>query len=109
MGQYERMPEQDIREADLLAGPRGGELCARLAGIDVVGLHAQLGPPQSWSVFVADPAAAGQGPAADEEAVSESDEAAVVAVAPGDELFGVRELAEVCRRHLLLGRLPGRC
>jgi hypothetical protein len=106
MGQYERMPEQDVREADLLAGPRGRELCARMAGIDVVELDVQLGPPQSWSVFVADPAAAGQGPAADEGAVSDSDEPAVVAVDPGDELFGVRELAEVAEGASYWGGVP---
>ncbi len=81
-------------------------MCARLAGIDVVVLHAQLGPPQSWSVFVADPAAAGQGPAAEEEAVSESDEAAVVAVDPGYEMFGVRELAEVAEGACYWGGFP---
>ncbi len=88
MGHYERMAEQDAREADLLAGLRGRELCARLAGIDVEALYEQPGPPQSWSVFVADPVAAGQGPAAEEEAVSESYEAAVIAVAEGACYWG---------------------
>ncbi len=106
MGHYERMAEQDAREADLLAGLRGRELCARLAGIDVEALYEQPGPPQSWSVFVADPVAAGQGPAAEEEAVSESYEAAVIAVDPGDELFGVRELAEVAEGACYWGGYP---
>jgi len=57
-------------------------------------------------VFVADPAAAGQGPAAEEEAVSESDEAAVVAVDPGYEMFGVRELAEVAEGACYWGGFP---
>src|SRR5260221_10689841 len=106
MGHYERMAEQDAREADLLAGLRGRELCARLAGIDVEALYEQPGPPQCWAGLVADPAAAGQGPAAEEEPVSESDEPAVVAVDPGDELFGVRELAEVAQGAGYWGGFP---
>ena len=106
MGQYERMPEQDVRAADLLAGLRGRELCARLAGIDVDALYAQLAPPQSRVRLVADPAAAIHEPAADEEAVSEHDGPAVVAVDPGDELFGVRELAEVAEGAGYWGGYP---
>ena len=78
MGQYERMPEQDAREAALLAGPRGRELCARLARIDVVG----------------------------EEAVREIEVPAVVAVDPSDEMFGIRELAEVAEGACYWGSYP---
>src|SRR5690348_12424809 len=99
MGQYERMPERQVREAGLLAGPRGRELCARLAGIDDVALdvlHAELAPPRSWAGFAAAPAAVGQEPAVgEEEPADDSGELVAVGVDPGDELFGVRELAEV--------------
>jgi hypothetical protein len=106
MGQYERMPEQDVREAGLLAGLRGRELCARLAGIDVEALYEQLAPPQSGERLVADLVAAGQEPAADEGAFGASYGPAVVAVDPDDELFGVRELAEVAEGAGYWGGYP---
>lgn len=106
MGQYERMSEQEAREADLLAGPRGRELCAILAGIDVGELYRQLAPPRSWATLVADRAdVPGQWPVAGEAAV-ESGEPAIVAVDPGDELFGIGELAAVADDACYWGGIP---
>jgi len=103
MDQYERMPDQDAREADPLAGIRGRELCARLAGIDVEGIY----PHSSGVPLVADPAEdIGQRPVAGEKAVGEIEEPTVVAVDPGDELFGIRELAEVAGGAYYWGGYP---
>jgi hypothetical protein len=90
------MPDQDAREADLLAGPRGRELSAMLAGIDVEALCGQLAPRRSRVPLVADPADIAEREAvAGAEAAGEIEEPAVVAANPGDELFGIRELAAV--------------
>src|SRR5262245_14287720 len=92
MGQYERMPDQNAREADLLAGLRGRELCARLAGIDVEELY----PHSSAVPLVADAADdIRQWSATGEEAFAEIEEPPAVADNPGDELFGIRDLAAV--------------
>jgi hypothetical protein len=42
-----RVSEPELRARDLLAGPRGRELCARLAGMDVREMYEQLAPSQS--------------------------------------------------------------
>ena len=92
ISQYERMPDQDARKADLLAGPRGRELSAMLAGIDVEALYGQLAPPRSLARLVADPADIAEHEAvAGAEAAGEIDEPPVVAANPGDELFGIRD------------------
>lgn len=103
MCEYERMPDQDAREVDLLAGIRGRELCARLAGIEVEELY----PHSSGVPLVADPAdGVGQWPVAGEKAVREIEEPAVVAIDPGDEFFGIRELAEVLGGACYWGGYP---
>ena len=87
----------------MLAGPRGRELCARLAGIDVEGRY-----PQSSAVpFVADPAGeVGQWPVVGEEAVGQIEEPTLVAADPRHELFGIRELAEVTESAGYWGGYP---
>ena len=45
MTQYERVPDSEIRAGDLVAGPRGRELCARLAGIDAWEIRKGIVPP----------------------------------------------------------------
>jgi hypothetical protein len=101
------MPDRDAREAELLAGPRGRELCAMLAGIDVESLYEQLAPPRSRVALVADPAdVAGQWPVACPESVGEIEEPAVVDVDPSDELFGTRELAAVAESAGYWGGYP---
>jgi hypothetical protein len=62
-----------------------------MAGIDVVEPDELLTPPRSWARLIADPAdVVGQCPVAGVEVVGESEDPAVVAVDPSDELCIVR-------------------
>lgn len=59
MNQYEGVDEPGLRAEDLLIGPRGRELCARLAGIAVEELRDRLAPPTEGLALIPDPAGAG--------------------------------------------------
>ena len=94
MNQYERVPEPDVRAGGLLAGPRGRELCARLAGIDVREIRDQLIPPSASVALIAVPEDAGE-PAGAEESSRDGEERPAVNFDPGDELAGIPALADV--------------
>jgi hypothetical protein len=90
MNQYERVPGPDVRAGDLLAG----ELCARLAGIDVREIRDQLMPPSAGVALIAVPAGTGEVAGA-EQSGNAGEERPAVFFDPGDELAGIPALAEV--------------
>jgi hypothetical protein len=73
INQHGRVPEPGLRAGDLLAGPRGRELCARLAGMDVREIRDQLAPPSS-AALARVPGVAGFGPLAEAEPPGEDDD-----------------------------------
>ena len=68
-----RVSEPELRTGDLLAGPRGRELCARLAGLDVREMRDRLAPSQSVPL-VRVPGPAAVSPRAQPELSDEDDE-----------------------------------
>jgi hypothetical protein len=88
------VPEPDVRAGDLLAGPRGRELCALLAGIDVREIRDQLVPPSAGVALIAVPVGTGQLAGA-EESSGHGEERPAVNFDPGDELAGIPALADV--------------
>jgi hypothetical protein len=94
VSQYGRMPEPDVRAGDLLAGPRGRELCARLAGIDVREIREQLRPPSTGVALIAEPADAGRLADAEQSGCPDEERPANNFDC-GEELAGIPALAGV--------------
>jgi hypothetical protein len=94
MNQYEGVHEPGLRAEDLLIGPRGRELCARLAGIDVREIRDQLVPPPAGLALIAD--TAGTGPLAGAEPPSRDDQERPALTFDSDgQMAAIAALAEV--------------
>jgi len=99
MSQYERVADPASRAEELLAGPRGRELCARLAGIAVRDTHDPLALPVTARFFpLTDPARTG--PLAEAESLNQRDEERPAAEPaaefdPDDQLAVIPALAGV--------------
>lgn len=107
MTKYERVPDSQIRAGDLVAGPRGRELCGRLAGMPVWDMRHQDASSSTASlVFVAgEPATADPGAVAELPSRVDDDEGAPQ-LNRDDPLAGVPILADVVEDVNYWGGFP---
>jgi hypothetical protein len=104
-----RVSEPELRAGDLLAGPRGRELCARLAGMGVREMRERLTPSQSVPLVRAHGRAA-VSPRARPELPGEDDEEEPPPSVPsdlGDPLAVIPALADVAEDACYWGGYPG--
>jgi hypothetical protein len=107
MNQDERVPEPDLRAGDLLAGPRGRELCARLAGMAVPEIRDQLAPPSAGGSFFSMAGPSSSDPPAVAEPLNQQDEERPAAEFDrDDQLAVIPALADVAEDVNYWGRLP---
>src|ERR1017187_10384638 len=107
MTQYERVPDSEIRAGDLVVGPRGRELCARLAGMPVWDIRHQ----DAWSstggvALVADEPAAADPVAVAELLSRDDDDEAACHFDRHDALAGVPVLGDVAEDVNCWGGFP---
>jgi hypothetical protein len=102
-----RVTGPEVRARDLLAGPRGRELCARLAGIDVREMYEQLAPSQSVPLVRA-PGPADVSPEAQAELPGEGDDEQFPPPLPDrdDPLAVIPALADVAEDVSYWGGYP---
>jgi hypothetical protein len=99
INQYGRVSDPELRAEDLLSGPRGRELCARLTG---------LAPPRAGVLLVPVPGPAGASPPAGAEPPGQDDEEQPAPLPPDrdDPLAVIPALADVIEGACYWGGPP---